>query len=92
MRILLDYVLPLAFPTILFIAWHWIARHRAKARGETELPRLRDGPWLWLLAGGLALLGAALLTLALTTGEPAGGRYEPPALIDGAVRPGRVLR
>jgi hypothetical protein len=92
MRIVLDYILPLVLPTILFIFWRLFERKRAIARGAAEIPSLADGPWVWLAVAGVALLGASLMFLAFTTGEPKGGRYEPPQLIDGEVRPGRVVR
>lgn len=92
MRIVLDYILPLALPTILFVMWRLIERRRAILRGATEIPSLAEGPWVWLFVAGVALLAASLLILAFTTGEPRGGRYELPQIIDGEVRPGRVVR
>ncbi|MFO1189404.1 MAG: hypothetical protein U1E97_07415 [Alphaproteobacteria bacterium] len=92
MRIVLDYILPLALPTILYVIWRLIQRKRAMTSGAADVPDLADAPWIWLFVAGVAVLGATLTVFALTTGEPIGGHYEPPQLIDGEVRPGRVVR
>ncbi len=48
--------------------------------------RLKRAPWVWLALAGVALYAAALATWALT-GDPAGGEYIPPRLIDGEIVP-----
>lgn len=57
----------------------------ALASGPTG-ERLKRAPWVWLIAAGFVLYGAALAVWALT-GDPAGGDYVPPRLIDGEIVP-----
>lgn len=90
-RVLLQYLLPLLLPTILYVVWWWAyGRHRLVADGGR--PLLTAGPWFWLVIGGVALMAAGLVFTALTSGEAPGGRYVAPHLEDGRVVPGRVVR
>lgn len=90
-RFLLQFVLPLILPTVLYVLWWWaIGRRRADADGRPG--GLARGPWFWLILAGLVLLGAALIATALTTGTAFDGRYVPPQLEGGRVVPGHMDR
>lgn len=82
-RVLLEVVLPLVAPFLLFLAYRLLA-----ARGGRS-PLART-PWYGLAAAGLALAGASLVAWALTGGDPPGGRYVPAELEGGRIVPGRV--
>ncbi len=58
-RILLNFVLPMAAPFLIFVGW------RLLSRGRSGLANLSDGPWFWLIGAGLVLTIAGLLALAL---------------------------
>lgn len=88
-RILIEYVLPLLLPSLLYVAWWNLYGRRAAAAGGTPA-LLREGPWFWLILAGLGLAAAALIAGALMGGSEPGGTYIPPRLEDGRVIPGRV--
>jgi hypothetical protein len=91
-RVLLQYLLPLLLPTLLYLLW-WgtIGRRKATASGGGATT-LSEGPWFWLILGGCFLLAGSLVYTALVVGVPidAGSeeRYVPPQLKDGRVVPG----
>jgi hypothetical protein len=88
-RVLLQYLLPLILPTVLYLLWWWtIGRRRARAAGHPA--GLADGPWFWLIVSGCVLAGGALVYTGLTGGMEAGGDYMPPRLEDGRVVPGHM--
>lgn len=86
-RVLLQYVLPLLLPTIIWILW-WLMLGRHAANGVVT--RLEHGPWFWLILGGLALLGLSLIFTAMTHGFDPRGKYVPPHWENGHVVPGRI--
>ncbi len=85
-RIFFEYVFPLVLPTAVYAAWIAYARSQHQGTPE-ELPALKKGPLFWCALGGFALMMAALVTTALTTGAPPGSAYQPPRLEDGKVVP-----
>lgn len=89
-RSVLTVILPLATPAAVYLLWHWNARRRAEARGETEIPQLGDAPWVTLAIAGLILVIGVLGTLALFDGAPPGSTYVPPQYVDGEIIPGRL--
>lgn len=88
MRILIEYILPVALPTLLWLLWLAYAQRQARAGGRSPVD-WQAVPWTWLLAAGLALALVLTVGLTLTRGYHTGG-YHPPA-IDGSGRmvPGR---
>jgi hypothetical protein len=88
-RILLEFVLPILLPSLLYALWLVAMQRRAETSG-TEQRRWSDAPWIWLLA--LGLFFAALLTVALSvfSGDGIEGRYVPPQLENGRIVPGHV--
>ena len=87
-RAFLTVILPLLLPTALYLLWAFAMR-RAEAAGVGDL--LRDLPWVWLAAAGLALLAAVLVLAALGFGGSADtAHYVPPRAVDGRIVPGHV--
>lgn len=88
-RILITYVLPLLLPLLLYLAWNAYARRQARKNGGEE-PSLQKGPIFWSLVAGAVLLGASLVTLAVTGGDdPDAGVYIAPTYKDGKIQPPR---
>ena len=85
-RIVLEYLLPLLLPTLVWLAWAWLMRH-ARQKGNHDW--WQEGPWFWLVVAGFVALVAVLGMTAVTgTGKP-GQTYEAPYLKDGQVVPGQ---
>lgn len=93
MRILIEYVLPVVLPTVLWLAWLAYAKSRARARKQAEGQENLDWqavPWTWLLAAGLVLAMVIATGMTLTEGYRTGG-YHPAAIDDhGRMIPGRI--
>jgi Na+/proline symporter len=83
-RILLNYILPLALPTAIYVVYVLMARDDAKALEG----RLRAAPWFWLVIAGFMLMVAGLITLGIIDGNDPGTTYQPPHFEDGRVVPG----
>jgi hypothetical protein len=88
-RVLLQYLLPLLLPTLLWTIW-WFTFGRKRVAADGTSSTLSQGPWFWLILGGLALAGVSLVYTALTHGFTPTGTYVPPRWEDGHVVPGRV--
>lgn len=88
-RILLNYVLPLALPTALYLGWMWYLRHRSKARGD-EVPQIKSAGLFTSILVGVLLMIAGLIYVAVVSGAPPGeGLYEAPRLENGKItKPG----
>ncbi len=86
-RILIDYVLPLILPTLLYVAVQ-VWRSRGGGVAASVSPVLRGAPWVWLAASGLVLGVASLGAVAIFSGAPPGARYVPAHVEDGDVAPG----
>lgn len=89
-RILLQYILPIALPSLLYVAWLAYENRRIARGGAGRPPRWQEGPWPWLIAGGVVF--AVLLSFALANigGYGTGGTYVPPRVEDGRIIPGHV--
>lgn len=89
MRVLLQYLLPLLLPTVLYIIYMMWARRRAVAGGEA-VPAWSEGPVFWFALAGLLLVLASLIALfAFESDHGMGKIYQPPKLEDGKVVPGQ---
>ncbi len=89
-RAFLQIVLPLVLPTVLYLIWVIFIR-KPGPDGDGDVPHwLRHGPWLWLIAAGIALMAIVLAVAAWLTGGDPGGTYVPPRLENGRVVPGRI--
>lgn len=89
-RALLQILLPLLLPTIVYVLWVFLFRSRRRPEEEEEEFRwIKEGPWFWLILGGVLLMGIGLGVTAWSTGADPHGKYVAPRLEDGRVVPGR---
>ena len=84
MRVVIEIIVPLLLPAVLFAGWLAFARQRP--------PHWRDRRWLWsLLIGALLALGS-LIVWGLDDRTGPGDHYVPPRLKDGVIVPGHFDR
>ena len=89
-RILLEYVLPIVLPSLVYLAWLAHERRRIAREGMGKPLRWQDGPWPWLVGSGLALAVLVAIASALLGGSDIEGTYVPPRVEDGRIVPGHV--
>jgi hypothetical protein len=89
-RILLQYVLPIVLPSLVYFAWVAYENRRIAQGGEGTARRLEDGPWAWLIGGGVALAVLGAIAAAVLGGRGKEGVYVPPRLEDGRIIPGHL--
>ena len=87
-RLLIQYLLPLILPAVVFLIWAWLSQ-RGQATGGFQ-SRLQQGPWFWLVLAGFVLMAGGLVYTAVSTGGDAGGTYIAPRYEDGRIVPGRI--
>lgn len=85
-RILIQVLLPLLLPTIIFLVWRAIGQ-RLQPNETLTVSDLAEGPWGWLIIGGLALSVATLVASALLGERIPQGEFVPPRVIDGKIEP-----
>jgi heme A synthase len=90
-RILVQILLPLIAPALLYWLIARMAQRRAQAQGKpADSVLAAETPWSWLIGAGLVLaVLVVVLTQAFEGGRP-GAVYEPPRYEDGRIIPGRV--
>ena len=91
-RILIEFLLPLLLPTVVYGLWMAYERRRQEKLGRGEMPGWRDAPWVWLGLAGVVLTAVLLFGLVLMrdTGN-AKGIYVPPRMApDGSIAPAHV--
>ena len=81
MRILLEYILPLLAPTILYFLW---------MRFAANPQQQRETPWLWLAAAGLLFAVVILAAFELGGGNK-NDLYVPPHMENGTLVPGHFV-
>jgi hypothetical protein len=86
-RIIIQYLLPLILPSLIYFLWAWLARPRGAKKSFAE--SLREGPWFWLIASGFALVGIVYVVTATMLGSEPGGTYHPPTWENNQIVPGR---
>ena len=84
LRILLQYLLPLLLPFLVYLAY--VALTRGRAAGWLD-----NAPWLHLAVAGIVLMAISLLTWGLLSGAPPDQVYVPPRLEDGRVVPSTTV-
>lgn len=89
-RMLLNYLLPIVLPFVIYGVWLTYARYRARMAGHDGMPEWRDAPWTWLMVAGAVLVSLSLATLAFVDGSPTDKKYIPPQYIDGVIVPSRM--
>lgn len=85
-RIILELILPLIFPTVVYVLW---VKYKLKQDPNADI-RV-EKPWFWLISSGCVLMVIVMLTLGLTQGEDPTGKYEPPVFKDGKIVPGHMV-
>jgi hypothetical protein len=85
-RTLLQYVLPLLLPTLVFVGWVMLTRGNG---GKGVMARLSSGPWFWLIFIGCLLTGGLLVAVALTGGDDPGTTYVAPHIEGEGIVPGQ---
>lgn len=89
-RALLQIVLPLLLPTLLYIIWAMLLRKPGAGDGDDAFSWVRQGPWLWLIASGIVLMAIGLGLAAWMSGADPSGTYVPARLENGRLVPGRI--
>ncbi len=91
-RTLLQILVPLLLPLVLYFTWASVTRKLAQARGlpPGPAPSLINGPWRWLLGSGLVLVIIGFAVWAVTQETLPDGQYVPSRYIDGKIVPGFV--
>jgi Family of unknown function (DUF6111) len=84
LRILLQYLLPLILPALVYLAYVAIVR-------GGKVDRLGEAPWLQLSIAGVLLLAVSLVAWGLTTGSSPDEVYVPPRFEDGRVVPSTTV-
>lgn len=89
-RILLEIIVPLALPTVLYLGWLSYARAQARKQGQAE-PELGAAPWVWLIGCGVVFTIAVTAGFSLMGGMAIDGVYVPPQTGPGGqVIPGHI--
>lgn len=89
LRTIIQELLLVLLPTILYGVYFLAMRQRARAGGRVQ-PEWEHGNWFWLILSGcvLAIIG---LVVVGTTGDSAPDTdYVPPHIENGKVVPGRT--
>ena len=89
-RILLQYVLPIVLPSVVYFAWLIYENRRIAQGGEGKTRRWEEGPWAWLVGGGVVLAVLGAIGVAAFSGRGKEGTYVPPRLEDGRIIPGHL--
>lgn len=87
MREILEIVVPLVLPTLLYLLWVVVVR-RAGLGGATAWQGM---PFLWLAGAGVVLLALFLFVVTVHYGTDRPGIYVPPQYKNGGVVPGHFL-
>ncbi len=91
MRILVQFVLPLLLPGLLFLLWAYMTRVRPGEHGPAR-DIFAQGPWFRLIVAGFVLMTMGLATVAFLDGTEPDGTYRAPYLQDGKIVPGGMVK
>ncbi len=89
MRILLQFVLPVVLPGLLFLLWTLLTRARP---GRSGRALIAEGPWFLLILAGFALMAVGLVAATVVGGTSPDGEYRAPYLKNGEVMPGGMVK
>ena len=84
LRILLQYLLPLLLPFLVYMVYVAVARGRTPGG-------LSEAPWPHLAIAGVVLMAASLVAWGLMSGAPTDRVYIPPRFEDGRVIPSTTV-
>lgn len=85
-RIILENLLLILTPTLIYVAYVYLTTDPNKSRQQS----LNEAPLLWLFLIGVALAVGVLFTFGSTSGGKPGQAYHPPVFRDGKIVPGKV--
>ena len=80
MKKFLTIVLPLILPFLIYALYLTLARRKARLAGEGDLPTWQKAPWTWIIAAGVLLLMASLITFREMSGFAPGSEIAPTRL------------
>jgi hypothetical protein len=86
LRVLLQYLLPLLLPFLVYAAYVALAQGRLP-----DWLALSERQWLMLGGAGVALMAISLVSWTLLSGSPPEETYVPPHLEDGRIVPGTTV-
>ncbi len=81
---------PLLVPLTVYLLWHARRVRRCRRLGECP-PRMREGPWSWVLISTL-IIAIVLMLVKIVFDTQEKGTYTPPHLENGRVVPGKIER
>ncbi len=84
LRILLEYLLPLLLPGLVYLGY--VALARGTAPGW-----VKNAPWPHLAGAGILLAAISLIAWSVLSGAPPEQVYVPPRLEDGRIVPGTTI-
>ena len=86
-RILLQYLLPLIGPLLLYLLYMAFMRRAATKKGN-DAPSIERNHIFWSIVFGFFLMMVALTALAIVAGEkPGSGKYQAPGMENGRIAP-----
>jgi hypothetical protein len=91
MRILLQFVLPIVLPGLLFLLWTYLTQARSQ-NGGTARTLIAEGPWFRLILAGFVLMAAGLAAAAIFGGMDPDGTYQAPYQENGEIVPGGMVK
>jgi hypothetical protein len=86
LRVFLTIILPLLFPTVLYLLWIVVLRSPDQ-RGGIAWAAV---PWVWLAGAGAILLALVLFVVTVHFGVRQEGVYVPPSWQNGRIVPGHI--
>jgi len=92
-RLLVEFLLPLLAPTLVYSLWLAWEKRRIETVGEgAASPTMREAPWIWLGAIGIGFVLVVAISLSMTRslGDVGAGDYVAPRSVDGRVVPGHL--
>ena len=86
-RILLQYLLPLIGPLLLYLLYMAFMRRAATKKGN-DAPSIERNHIFWSIVFGFFLMMVALTAFAIIAGEmPGSGKYQAPRMENGKIVP-----
>lgn len=86
-RILIQYLLPLLGPLVLYLIYMGFQRRSAAKKGD-DIPVIERTHVFWSIIVGFVLMIAGLVAFGAATGEkPGSGEYQAPRMENGRIVP-----
>jgi hypothetical protein len=87
-RVVIENILLFLLPTVAYIIYVYVGRGQEEAASPGAI--LSQAPLVWLFLAGALLVIITLVAFGSTSGGRPGQAYEPPAMKDGRIEPGRI--